>query len=69
MEYKLDTVVRFYISTGYINSDDSEEFTLKELGFVKEDFEDYTENEIEKMISDHFDEWLSNYDIGWGVVE
>lgn len=69
MEYTLDTVVNFQVSTGFVGCSREQKLTLHELGFDQTELDESTVQQIEDDIQMYFNEWLMQYDIGWSVVE
>ena len=59
-KYKLEDVVEFYVSTSFVGSEESEKFTLDDLGFYDFELEENSDDEIESQIQNQYEEWLCN---------
>ncbi len=61
--------IKFYISTGYVNGKREEYFTPEQLGYEEPEFLNMPEEKRDKILKELFDDWLSNFDMGFTVSE
>ena len=68
MKYTLETKIKFGVALDRSKEESIE--TLGDLGFVQEELDTKTEEEIEKELQEIFLDWQANYlDAGWAVLK
>lgn len=68
MKYTLDTQIKFGVAL--CRSTEEQIETMKELGFTQEELDTKSDEEIEKVLQELYDDWEANYlDAGWAIVE